>query len=776
MLTSLHLSLANMASSLSASASSSGSLPSSSPLSRLPVVLLPHICSFLSPKELLVTLAHTANTTRELLTPACFSFTKLTLTTRDLSVLACLSSSSSVSFHSRVLTECRLFFDLISRDINVQHVFASLGHFPSCKALTVNGAGCQLLDAELYALLHHPICRTCDEFEVHSFHRLGPDGDWQSQADIPVDGSEQQIGSGADSEAKKPLSWADVRFPSATHLFVQLFGYPEHTGGAAFLTAHTALLHLSINTMLVSVDEMTAIFQNSAALPQLTRFTMYEHEPGSGRAGDVTALLTALATTVVVASGRPRPVEWLDIDIPAPPGVFADAALMPALSSLQMQQASPNWLEEWTGSAELLSAFPLLRECRVATKENRKKGDELGAATDILLFVRSITSRPLELLDIRVGNPVKFTAAAIAELAHCHQLRELSISIGVWDRRARLDWTNAALFESFATIGSLPALRSFTLQQVNLSAELVVIIASAAPALEEFIVSDCEPSCHPAFVCAIVGGYCEQIEEFCIGDGHQHEWKNVQATDVTNAFQSATAAARRDAGYKPFTQLRRLDTMICWCTPPSVWHAMLSLLKYATRVQLVTSMASNDSLVTSALSHLPALKGLGAGVLYPQSFATSMMRKSGRSGRYRYLASKEVSSGESTECSGAATYFELIDTVEETRRGWPVMLRPQSRLLTAFQRSLTAAHQAVLARWAAGDFQAGDEKLTAAESPLETHPAEEGADTQFCPHPHLLYTRHVEREETAEENKEEGEAVGDEGSGSDEDMIATDAE
>ena len=47
----------------------------------------------------------------------------------------------------------------------------------------------------------------------------------------------------------------------------------------------------------------------------------------------------------------------------------------------------------------------------------------------------------------------------------------------------------------------------------------------------------------------------------------------------------------------------------------------------------------------------------------------------------------------------------------------PVLLLPRSQLFTAFQGSYTANLQAVLARWAEGDFHAGDDKVKAAETP-----------------------------------------------------------
>ena len=66
------------------------------------------------------------------------------------------------------------------------------------------------------------------------------------------------------------------------------------------------------------------------------------------------------------------------------------------------------------------------------------------------------------------------------------------------------------------------------------------------------------------------------------------------------------------------------------------------------------------------------------------------------------------------------------------------------RPLPAFQRSLSDEHQAVLARWAAGDFRAGDEHLSAAESELLLDDEEDvdEAGRRPCPHPHQFYVRY----------------------------------
>ena len=66
--------------------------------------------------------------------------------------------------------------------------------------------------------------------------------------------------------------------------------------------------------------------------------------------------------------------------------------------------------------------------------------------------------------------------------------------------------------------------------------------------------------------------------------------------------------------------------------------------------------------------------------------------------------------------------FEVSDAARGVNVGGiglPVLLRPRSDLFAAYQRSLSAEHQTVLARWARGDFQAGDEQLSAADIPID---------------------------------------------------------
>ena len=235
------------------------------------------------------------------------------------------------------------------------------------------------------------------------------------------------------------------------------------------------------------------------------------------------------------------------------------------------------WLEEWTESEELEGAFPHLQDSvvRVVGKLDEEAAwddfffeEALGADRDIVPYLQSMANCPLQRLHISSGEGVALNAAAMAQLARCQELQELSISVGFHGGEvAWMDWTDPALFESL-TAGSLPCLRSFRLLTAKLSAEAVAAIASSAPQLRVFDVEYCDLRCHPAVVCAMVGGYCEHIEEVSIHFTEGHNWNDVQAADILAAYQSAVAAAGRDDTIKPFTRLLRLKTEMCRCKPP----------------------------------------------------------------------------------------------------------------------------------------------------------------------------------------------------------------
>lgn len=238
------------------------SLPSAvSPLHRLPAGILPHVCSYVSPLDLLITLAPTSKTTRDLLTAACFSHNLLELNVRNLPLL---SSSTLSSFHTRVLPHCRLSINVNQCTYTrLMHALAPLDHFPSCASLTVyNSSGMCVTDTDLHTLLRHPTTLSCQQFDLNSFCR---------------NTATEQSDGGAGRE--QLLDWAGIRLPRITRLTLRLLEGPVYSGGAAFLTAHTALLQLDVTTLLVSVDELTGMFQQPTVLPQLTRFTLHSHAP-----------------------------------------------------------------------------------------------------------------------------------------------------------------------------------------------------------------------------------------------------------------------------------------------------------------------------------------------------------------------------------------------------------------------------------------------------------------------------------------------------------------
>ena len=774
------LSITAMASPASASASASASpwspfpsSPSSSLLLRLPAVLLPNVCSYLRPHELLITLAQAARTTRERLTPACFSSHDIELSARQLSILASLAPDSSLSlrsFHCRVLCECRLSTELKPRRISMQQLLDALSHFPTCKSVSLDGGSqygrTQLLDIELHALLHHPIIVACRELNIGRFERPLEEGEL-----YPPHNSRKP-------SMQRPFSWATVRLPSATRLSVLFTGGRHYSGVGQFLTAHTALLELSVSTQLVPLDELVGIFHDPAALPQLTHLSLSAQQ--EAWRPSLRAVVTALATTAVGVSGRPRPMTQLILNMPTPQDVFPAAALMPALTRLEIRDARLGWLAEWTNTQAMLAAWPQLEELVVhADRPQRAEQDALAASlsvADMQPFLQSMACRPLRILRLRIGERVTCSAAAMAELARCQQLRQLALdfSAGIYDEKAWMDWTDASLF-AFVPSGCLSRLHSITLQLMKLSAAAVLAIASAAPQLRTFSGSGLELSCHPAILCAIIGGCCEHIEEVSIDDVCCHVWRGVQAEDVAGAYQSAVAAAGRGSTYRPFTQLRRLRASMCWCTPASAWHALLSLLRWAVRLQGVAKMSSDDPLLICALSYLPSITELGADCLWPRSFAELMERKSEESGQYCFVTADELcgrESGRQSPCCACSkhrvcddyrreTGFELSGYANGGLWGDPVPLLPHSDLFAVYQRSLTDKQQAVLARWATGDFHAGDGQVSAADAvEMVEEEAASAGEHPHCPRPPLLVSRYavatgVEDEASDEEISDE---------------------
>ena len=737
------------------SPSSAASTASPSLLLRLPAALLAHVCGCLSLRQLLVTIVHASKTTCDVLPPACFSHRQLELSPHELSQLAAVPVSAfSVSlsaFHSRLLADCRLSVDISSRDSSVHELLDALDHFPACHSLRVRGVGPgrhmkELTDFDLYSLLHHPTVLSCSGVELTGFTRPSTDL-------VPVDGAQWAQLDVRAARAKRKrdwrfnlftnkrrFEWTQIRLPAATRLSLIIYGPAFYNGGPEFLTAHTALTELDISTQLALIEELTTVFQNPAVLPQLTRLSLHETADVERHPSELVLLVAALATTVVGATGRPRPVRQLELNLPAPSEVFAAAALIPDLVRLRVDKTEPGWLTQWTATPELLTAFPLLQECIVDVAWAHGSQTAIGvshpqpAATDMLLFMQSMASRPLQLLQLCTGERVKFSAAAMAELARCQQLRELRLQLyaGLQDGTEWTSWRDVALCAAL-TRNCFPCLRSIALHSVRLSAESVVAIAAAAPQLHELMLSFIQLKCHPAVACAIVGGYCEHIESITVDNDCTHVWSDVRAHDIVVSYQSAVAAAGRDGQYRPFTQLRYLYTEMCWCTPPSVWHALLSLLRWATLLSCVDLVASDDPLLICALSYLPSLRALSGCCMWPPSFATVIERRYALTGRYRYLASSAVSCSESDGCIGQR-YIELSDSDHDGL----VQLRARSSLFAAYQRSLRAEQQAVLARWARGDFQAGDEQLSGAENAAEPcdEPACNPVGRRVCPHSH----------------------------------------
>lgn len=511
---------------------------STSSLLRLPAALLQNVCSFLSSKQLLITLARASNAGRSLLSPACFSSHELVLDLRDLSLLSARLVSPR-SFYGRVLAQSTITVHLsVTGDGSIQQLLDSLDHFPACRGLLLfrhdgqstlfgfSDRETQLTDSELFALLRHPTTLTCDGITLDTFTRRAKLVPVEDRSNQQVQTSNRLARLKRSSvvrfvsrlvSRKKPFDWSDIRLPAVTHLLLLLRGEPVYNGGATFLTAHTGLVELGVSIVLVSVDELTGIFRNSAALPHLARFILLDHSSTvDGRVYDVTPLVAALATTVVVATGTTRPMESLILSLTASyDGLFAAAASMTELTTLQLPRLCPGWLHEWSNTAVMSESWPHLQDCTFSSYNlqhcTASSTSVLPLCASVRRFFQWLADRPIQALDLCFGQRVTFEAAAMTSLAACHRLQQLSIATAVHTQNAWLDWTDAALLTS-VTPACLSNLRELTLLAVVLSEQSVVAIASAAPQLRHIIVCYSDLTCSPAIACAIFGAYCEHVE------------------------------------------------------------------------------------------------------------------------------------------------------------------------------------------------------------------------------------------------------------------------
>ena len=110
-------------------------------------------------------------------------------------------------------------------------------------------------------MLYQPTTLSCSDLTLDGFIRrkaekVPVDCD-QKQPEVSerVTRSKRKHGS-VIATRKRKLDWA---------LQAGIEGQPSYVGGAAFLTAHTALLELDLTTFLVPINALTAVFRDSTA-------------------------------------------------------------------------------------------------------------------------------------------------------------------------------------------------------------------------------------------------------------------------------------------------------------------------------------------------------------------------------------------------------------------------------------------------------------------------------------------------------------------------------
>ena len=303
------------------------------------------------------------------------------------------------------------------------------------------------------------------------------------------------------------------------------------------------------------------------------------------------------------------------------------------------------------------------------------------------------------------------------------------------------------------TARCLPRLRQVQLENVRVGAEFLLALAFAAPQLEYINLAGSELSCHPAVVCAILAACCQHIERINISDEIIHSWSSPQAADVVAAYQSAVVAAGRGAGYVPFTRLTQLKLDMCWCAHSSVYYALLSLLRHATRLHCLSLIAISDPLAVAGLNALPSLTTFSADCSFPKSFTDCVQRRDEESSEYCYVSAGVLRQFKVTPVAKQLAILQLTeDRVVEKPPLVYARLRPRSQLFADYQRSLSAGQQAVLAKWEAGDYSTTGAAGAAEERKSKSARAEI-VDHQTCLNSlefHVCYADHTPDQEKGE--------------------------
>ena len=156
-------------------------------------------------------------------------------------------------------------------------LLASLHFFPSCCKLTVSPGESlrthELTDPQLNALLGHPTALSCARFYLSGFHRrkaekVSANGDEQQpEVSVRVTRSKRKYYSLIPSRKRK-LDWADIHLPKC-HAPLP-YAPRSSTICRRCCVSHRSLRAggVGVSLLLVSVDELSAVFRDPAALPR----------------------------------------------------------------------------------------------------------------------------------------------------------------------------------------------------------------------------------------------------------------------------------------------------------------------------------------------------------------------------------------------------------------------------------------------------------------------------------------------------------------------------
>jgi len=586
-------------------------------LERLDANIIGEISKFLTIKEKLLPFLSLSSSISDLFSSTAFKHDDLLLNNK---MIACIDRYGLSSWNGRLFSSLRLDVDIQQNPAILLKLNRIIKYFPSKSLNSFKFKSWQLPDStsELLSLLKSPSLTNIKIIELRIISIIYTPGlsakDFKSLKFPQLKSLTIRFNVGQAIKARLPISNFLLRHATIHSLVVDFHVMNENDWNELFLDP----------LMLPNLNKLSFIAVNDVRKDYKDPFVNADYK----------TTIEALGSTIIPATNKPRPLEFLSLkNTDGDAVLFHSLSLIPTLINTEITILSRDFplsygqLSPPSAIKSLTSLNFDFAQCFMEEHDEKFKKPPVSEK-QITEFFQALSYSSLTILKLNLpmkAGEISLGSDTMKYFVQLTNLKKLDLTVKLWNNY--IDWSNSSMFLSC----HFSSLLTMKLEGFQLSRESFALIAAASPNVTEFTFEG-KLGFHAAILCLIIGCHWLKIQSVESDDkdwkydflGPWRRYHRFEEYECFHQWQKLTVeefeAAKQLFPQHPqsFEQLQFIKITVCSCITSIIWFQLFQLFEHAKLIHCVDGfhkyyITDPTWLVgVMGLSLLPSLKSISS--------------------------------------------------------------------------------------------------------------------------------------------------------------------